>query len=190
MNFLRVRVASALSIIIVIVFVQGCEIPEGVTYFCKDAAFPYWCDKAKTCCGKPYYNGNHGCYDTMAGCTSSGATCEECKIEAKNPILKTLGKYDGTYNWSLSNVNGINSACFSCAIIKDNQLTIDGTFLGPIEVSGTKLTFYGACPNGSTSKGTFTGTQGGATKKAWQGTWSCADGSTGGSASVWKLFQN
>lgn len=180
------------NVAIFLLLVPGCEIPGSDVYFCKDAAYPYWCSVSKKCCPYGFHKDDTNlCYQTMASCVADGGTCETCAIEANNPLLKTLNQNDGTYNWSLSNVNGVNSSCFSCAFIVNNELTIDGTYLGPISVDGFgNLTFHGPCPNGSSAQGTFTGTRGGSTFRSWQGTWSCADGSTGGSASIWKLFQN
>jgi hypothetical protein len=178
-------------LLVILAMTLGCQLPQApVTFLCNDANYPYWCPNAKKCCPYPFHDGKNGCHQTLAGCQSGGNTCEACAIEAGNPVAKKMGKVDGTYSWSLGAINGISSACTNCATIVNGQLTIDGTFLGPITLDNfNNLTFYGNCPNGSPSKGTFTGKPGSiAGKNSWIGTWTCADGSTGGSASVWKLY--
>ena len=66
--------------------------------FCKDSAYPYWCEKAKKCCSYPYHDDTNKCYETLAGCTSTGSTCEMCVIEKGNPIANS----PKTQTWELT----------------------------------------------------------------------------------------
>jgi hypothetical protein len=98
-------------------------------------------------------------------------------------------QYDGTYDWFLGPVNGLAESCSSCVSIQNGvvQNSAGTWFDSNIDHFGN-LTFDGPCPSGSDATGFFSGMLGGLTRPQWQGTWTCADGSVGGSASPWKIF--
>ncbi|MFH1222799.1 MAG: hypothetical protein V1647_00475 [Pseudomonadota bacterium] len=99
-------------------------------------------------------------------------------------------KYDGTYNYSLSDVHGISTSCFNCIFIVGGVISnSDASFYGATWDEFENITFYGPCPNGNSSTGTYTGLLGGANPYAWTGTWTCSDGTNGGTTSTWTIHQ-
>jgi hypothetical protein len=99
---------------------------------------------------------------------------------------QVVTKYDGTYDWVITNVNGQTRSCQSCIFITNGQISnSDETFSGSVS---DNLTFNGSCPNGNSATGIFKGTLEGSNPYMWQGTWTCSDGSNGGSNSIWKIY--
>jgi large repetitive protein len=112
-------------------------------------------------------------------------------LQVNAPVLVTPGSstYDGTYDWFLGPVGGATSSCSGCVFITDGVLSnIEGSFYQSSIDGFGNLSFTGPCPNGNPVAGSFSGTLGGLARPQWQGTWTCADGSTGGPGSPWKIF--
>lgn len=42
---------------------------------------PYWCSSAEVCCAYEYHDGHGTCWETMAGCRSTGYACTVCHLE-------------------------------------------------------------------------------------------------------------
>ncbi|MGD0566550.1 MAG: hypothetical protein ABSA34_04370 [Candidatus Goldiibacteriota bacterium] len=98
--------------------------------------------------------------------------------------------YNGTYNWSLTNVGGINSSCSSCVFINNGQISnTDGSFSNLNIDSFGNISFNGPCPTGGVGPGYFSGKSGGLSRPQWSGTWTCAGGDAGGPNSIWTIYQ-
>lgn len=99
-------------------------------------------------------------------------------------------KYDGTYNYSLTNVHGMNTKCNGCVFIIGGLISnSEGSFRGKVSPSGD-LSFVGPCPNGNNAQGNYVGqlVQSSPSYK-WSGHWTCADGSNGGANSIWTIWR-
>jgi hypothetical protein len=118
-------------------------------------------------------------------CLVTGAMwCEGPDVTAPS----TLARFDGVYDWTIT-VRGIAGSCSSCVRISNGTISnTENSFSGAEFDSFDNIEFAGKCPNGNSSVGTYSGKSGGLARPQWLGTWTCSDGSAGGSASTWKIF--
>ena len=103
-----------------------------------------------------------------------------------------LNKYDGTYNLFMGNVHGETRHCYNCVFIENGQISCSESHIynARFDSSGN-IVFNGPCPTGSlTAVGTFEGKIGGFHANAWEGGWTCDDGSSGGIESRWQISQS
>ena len=118
---------------------------------------------------------------------------------APNPLGKlgfleqhsSLNKYDGTYNLFMGNVHGQTRHCYNCVFIENGQISSSESHIyNAIFDSFGNIVFNGPCPIGSPAVGIFEGKIGGFHPNEWEGTWTCDDGSSGGTESRWKISQS
>lgn len=100
----------------------------------------------------------------------------------------STNKYDGSYGWSLISVHGESRQCSNCVSITDGKISnSEGSFTSAVFDTNGDISFYGPCPNGNSATGLFSGSLIRESPPSWEGTWTCDDGSDGGSASMWKI---